>query len=111
VTSYKGKAKNVRTVPWSTTLREALLDLQAKPSPSAFRKLRNGERPDSTLVFGIVSNIKRSFDGPEREAGLNDLTFHDTRHCAGSALSKGGMSLALVGKILGHSDRRPRTAT
>lgn len=107
VRSYKGRTVKTRPVPITRRLREALLDLRAKPSPSTFRRLKNGELPDQTLVFGIVSNIKRSFDGARVEAGLPDLHFHDTRHCAGTALSTGGMSLALVGEILGHSD--PRT--
>ena len=82
-------------------------DLRAKLSSSPFRKLKNGELPDQTLVFGIVTNIKRSFDGARVDAGLPELHFHDLRHTAGTRLSAGGMSTALVGEILGHSD--PKT--
>lgn len=106
-TSYKGKTVRTRVVPITTRLREALLDLRAKPSPSAFRRLKNGEQPDQTLVFGIVTNIKTSFDGARVDAGLPELHFHDLRHTTGTRLSAGGMSTALVGEILGHSD--PKT--
>ena len=61
-------------------------------------------RGDQTLVFGIVSNIKRSFDAARSDAGLSHVHFHDLRHTTGTRLSKGGMSTALVGEILGHSD-------
>ncbi len=107
VSSYKGKTVKTRVVPITTRLREALLDLRAKPSSSAFRKLKNGELPDQTLVFGIVTNIKRSFNGARAKAGLPELHFHDLRHTTGTRLSAGGMSTALVGEILGHSD--PKT--
>src|SRR5688500_20087078 len=49
-TSYKGRTVRTRTVPITTRLRDALLDLREKPSTGAFRRLRSGERPDSTLV-------------------------------------------------------------
>ncbi len=107
VTSYKGKTVKTRVVPITDRLRDALLDLRAEPSPSAFRRLKNGELPDQTLVFGIVSNIKRSFDGARLDVGLPDLHFHDLRHTTGTTLSTAGMSPALVGEILGHSD--PKT--
>jgi integrase len=107
VTSYKGKTVKTRVVPMTTRLREALLDLRSKPSTSAFRRLRDGELPDQTLVFGIVTNIKRSFEGARADAGLPLLHFHDLRHTTGTRLSAGGMSTALVGEILGHSD--PKT--
>jgi integrase len=107
VTSYKGKTVRTRAVPITVRLREALLALREKPSPSAFRLLKNGERPDQTLVFGIVSNIKKSFHAARLDAGLPHVHFHDLRHTTGTRLSKGGMSTALVGEILGHSD--PKT--
>lgn len=58
-------------------------------------------------MFGIVSNTKKSFDAVRREAGLPHVHFHDLRHTTGTRLSKAGMSTALVGEILGHSD--PKT--
>jgi integrase len=107
VMSYKGKTVKTRVVPITTRLRAALLDLRAKPSSSAFRRLKSGELPDQTLVFGIVTNIKTSFEGARVDAGLPGLHFHDLRHVTGTRLSAGGMSTALVGEILGHSD--PKT--
>lgn len=107
VTSYKGKTVSRRFVPITDRLRAALLDLRAKPSVAAFRKLRTGETADNTLVFGIVDNVKRSFDAARVEAGLPQIRFHDLRHTAGTFLAHGGMNIALVAEILGHSD--PKT--
>jgi integrase len=59
------------------------------------------------LVFGIVSNIKKSFNAARLDAGLPHVHFHDLRHTTGTRLTKAGMSTALVGEILGHSD--PKT--
>jgi len=107
VTSYKGKTMSRRVVPVTDRLRVALLDLRAKPSVSTFRKLRTGEIADNTLVFGVVNNVKKSFDAARIEAALPHIRFHDLRHTAGTFLAQGGMNIALVGEILGHSD--PKT--
>ena len=107
VTSYKGKTMNRRLVPITDRLRAALLDLRTKPSVAAFRKLRTGETADTTLVFGVVNNVKKSFDAARIEAGVPQIRFHDLRHTAGTFLAHGGMNIALVAEILGHSD--PKT--
>lgn len=107
VTSYKGKTMNRRVAPITDRLRAALLDLRAKPSVAAFRRLRTGETTDNTLVFGIANNVKKSFNAARVEAGLPHIRFHDLRHTAGTFLAHGGMNIALVAEILGHSD--PKT--
>lgn len=107
VTSYKGKTVSTRVVPITDRLRDALLDLRTKPSPSAFRKLRTGETADQTVVFGVVDNVKRSFEAVRKQAGLPHIRFRDLRHTAASRLAQAGMNIALVGEILGHSD--PKT--
>jgi integrase len=107
VTSYKGKTVSRRVVPITDRLRGALLDLRAKPSVAAFRKLRTGETADNTLVFGVVDNVKKSFNAARVDAGLPHVRFHDLRHTAGTFLAQEGMNIALVGEILGHSD--PKT--
>jgi integrase len=107
VTSYKGKTVNRRFVPITDRLRVALLDLRTKPSVAAFRKLRTGKTADNTLVFGVVDSVKKSFDAARIEAGIPHIRFHDLRHTAGTFLAHGGMNIALVAEILGHSD--PKT--
>jgi hypothetical protein len=104
VTSYKGKTVNRRFVPITDRLRVALLDLRTKPSVAAFRKLRNGDTADNTLVFGVVDSLKKSFDAARIEAGLPHIRFHDLRHTAGTFLAHGGMNIALVAEILAKNN-------
>jgi integrase len=51
---------------------------------AAFRKLRNGDTADNTLVFGVVDSVKKLFDAARIEAGLPHIRFHDLRHTAGT---------------------------
>jgi len=66
-------------------------------------------RPDDGSVFGISSNVKRSFKkacelAGIKHGGIDGLTFHCLRHTAGTRMIKQGMSLAEAARILGHSD-------
>jgi integrase len=73
-----------------------------------FQRLMKADHPrPEDLVFGITDNVKRSFDSVRRAAGLPDLRFHDLRHCAATRLVQGRLSLAEVGRVLGHT--QPRT--
>lgn len=59
------------------------------------------------LVFGITSNVKRSFRraceiAGVKHGGIDGLTFHCLRHTAGTRMVKQGMSLAEIARILGH---------
>jgi len=64
-----------------------------------------GLRIDDALVFGIKSDIKRSFATACRIAGILDLRFHDLRHRASLDLLQAGLSEELAMKILGHTQR------
>ena len=55
------------------------------------------------LVFGFRDNVKKSFASARRQAGLDDVRFHDLRHTHGSRLDDLGFSLAKIGSQLGHS--------
>jgi integrase len=107
VTSYKGKTVQRREVPLTTRLRVALLDLKAKRGAAAHRRSRvTGNKPDSSLVFGIANNVQNSWREARIDADLQHLRFHDLRHTAATRLAQ-TMQLALVGQVLGHSD--PKT--
>jgi integrase len=38
-----------------------------------------------------------------KEAGLDDVRLHDLRHSFASVAAAGGMSLPIIGKMLGHT--------
>lgn len=59
-------------------------------------------------VFGISSNVRKSFASVCKVAGIkhggiDGLTLHSLRHTAATRLVQGGMSIQLAGRILGHS--------
>lgn len=90
--SYKGKTLTERTVGITPRLENELELLSQKQS----------REPDS-LVFGIASNVKRSFQSVRLAAGLPDVRFHDLRHSAATRLVQAHIPLSEVGRILGHS--------
>ena len=107
VNSYKGRTVQQREVPLTTRLKAALLDLRAKRGSATFRCSRKtGIKPDKALVFSVTSNVQRSWTAARKDAKLQHLRFHDLRHTAATRLAH-TMQLALVGRILGHSD--PKT--
>ena len=55
------------------------------------------------LAFGIRDNVRLAFDSARTDAKLSDVRFHDLRHTAATRLVQKGLSLAEVGRILGHS--------
>lgn len=47
--------------------------------------------------------MKRFWDDVREKAELTDVRIHDLRHTFASLLVSGGMSLPMIGKLLGHS--------
>jgi integrase len=60
-----------------------------------------GAKPGSHLV-----NIKDSWAAIRQEAGLEDVRLHDLRHTFASLGVQSGMSLPLIGKLLGHTSQQ-----
>jgi integrase len=50
-----------------------------------------------------VIEIKRFWHDVRIEAGLEDVRIHDLRHTFASLLVSGGMSLPMIGRLLGHT--------
>ena len=100
IISTNTKTLTQRPAPITPPLMDVLKELKAK-----FVSVE-GE-PD--LVFGVSSNVKRSFRkacelAGIKHGGIDGLTFHCLRHTAGTRMVKQGMSLAEVARILGHAD-------
>jgi len=92
VQAFNSKVLRARSVPITARLARELGRLE-RPSASA-------------LVFGITSNVKRSFRGACRDARLEGLRFHDLRHSCATRLVRGHLPLAEVGRVLGHTQTR-----
>ncbi len=50
-----------------------------------------------------VQEIKRFWDDVRKKADLPGVRIHDLRHTFASLLVSGGMSLPMIGKLLGHT--------
>jgi integrase len=61
-----------------------------------------GERKGAHLV-----NLQKPWRRIRRAAGLDDVRLHDLRHSFASVAASGGMSLPIIGALLGHS--QPQT--
>lgn len=65
------------------------------------------QRIDTDLVFPSISGdkpyeIKKSWEGALKKAGVKDFRFHDLRHSAASYLAMNGASSAEIAEVLGH---------
>jgi integrase len=80
-------------------------------SPAALdilRKLASGKMDSRFLFPGKVNgtplqDIKKSWATICKQANLQDFTIHDLRHTYASHLVSSGLSLSIVGKLLGHT--------
>jgi integrase len=84
------KTLTARTVPITARL---LAELYALP-----------RRSPKARVFGITDTIKRSWATAKRIAGITDLKFHDLRHTFATRLIQGGLPIAELSRILGHTN-------
>jgi integrase len=50
-----------------------------------------------------LQEIKKGWDTIRKKAGLPDVRLHDLRHTHASHLVSSGLSLSIVGKLLGHT--------
>lgn len=84
------KTLRSRAIPITPRLRA---ELETRPN-----------RGKTQRVFGITDTVKRSWATAKRVAGIADLRFHDLRHTCATRLVQGGMPIAEVSRILGHSN-------
>lgn len=57
-----------------------------------------GEKDGSHLV-----NLQKPWGRIRKRAGLEDVRLHDLRHSFASVAASGGLSLPMIGKLLGHT--------
>ena len=81
------KTKRRHVVPLSAPARQLLADLPR----------------ESDLVFPGLGGLTRAWYAIRSAADLDDVRIHDLRHSAASILASKGMSLPLIGAVLGHT--------
>jgi integrase len=86
------KARRAHSVP----LLPAALDIIQKQK-------RRGLFVFSRSDGSPIGSVQKVWETARRKAGFHDLRVHDLRHTVASLALQGGVSLSIVGKMLGHS--------
>lgn len=93
----KNKSLSVREVP----LSKRFISCISPESIEVLIMLANTYRDEKLFNF---TTVKKSFMAARKEAGLEDVRFHDLRHTAATRMIRQGLSREEVGKILGHTE-------
>jgi len=88
-----------KSVPLTAPIAEILRAVPAiEGNPFVFAGRKDGQR---------LVGIQRIWRRVAKAAGLEDVRIHDLRHSLASVGAAGGLSLPIIGKLLGHS--QPQT--
>ncbi len=96
--SHHTKQKRTEHVPLSAPAL-ALLSEMRERAGAAVRYLFPGNAPDKPL-----QGIKKFWRNMTNQADLEDYRLHDNRHTHASHLVSSGLSLEIVGRLLGHTN-------
>ena len=86
------KTARARVVPITDVVFDQLQNLWA-----------NSPQDVDQLVFGFTDSVNTSFKNACRDAGINDLNFHDLRHSAITRMIEAGMPPMQIMAISGHT--------
>ena len=96
------------TLPQTKTGR-SVRELGA-PALAVLEAMRVYRRPGNPYVFPGAkpgthfTDTARLWDATRHAAGLPDVRLHDLRHAFASVAASGGLTLSLIGALLGHTD-------
>jgi integrase len=99
------KQKREHRVPLSAPARQLLAEMRAR----AERRAQERGRLPSPYVFpartgdGPMVEIKTAWAALCKAAGLDGVRLHDLRHTYASVLASAGLSLPVIGALLGHT--------
>jgi integrase len=105
--SHHTKQKKVHKVPLSAPTRQLLSEIKGKAEtegsdfvfPAKFQSTKDTTQKHA----GYRVNVKNQWALVLKTAELKDLHIHDLRHSFASFLVAEGMSLPLIGRLLGHT--------
>ena len=95
------KQRREHRVPLSVAAVALLRDIR-EGQPRFCRFVFPGDPPDHALT-----EISTFWEGVRRKAGIEDVRMHDLRHTYASILVSSGLSLPIIGALLGHT--QPQT--
>jgi len=91
ITIHHTKSGRIRHVPMNDLVRRVL------------RSRSGSEGPVFRFLGDPVNDLKNSFRGAIRRAGIPPCRFHDLRHTFATRLAMGGIDLPTVKELLGHA--------
>lgn len=105
--SHHTKQKKTHKVPLSAPARQLLSELYKASGDErgeyVFPSHFTSTKADVKEHRGYRSNVKTQWAAVLKAANLPDLHIHDLRHSYASFLVAEGMSLPLIGRLLGHT--------
>lgn len=99
------KQKKDHRVPLSAAARAVLAELQDRADPACPYVFPSRGVPDSeggTKWFPLTE-VRRTWASVTEAAGLTGVRLHDLRHSYASILASSGLSLPIIGALLGHT--------
>jgi integrase len=99
------KQARLHRIPLSAPARQVLVEIKQ----AAEEKAAKYRQDPSPWVFparyggGPLTDVKHIWAGICRTAGITDLHVHDLRHAYATFLASAGLSLPIIGRLLGHS--------
>jgi integrase len=103
------KQKKLHRVPVSAPVRQLLAEMRG----AADRRAAETNREPSPFLFpaqrrarqgpGHMVEVKGAWRAICKQAGLSGVRVHDLRHTYASILASAGLSLPIVGQLLGHT--------
>ncbi|MFV2035229.1 MAG: site-specific integrase, partial [Halocynthiibacter sp.] len=96
--SHHTKQKRTEHLPLSGAAQDMLLRMREETDEMSAHLFpgRNPEKP--------LTDLKRFWRSIMSMSGIEDYRVHDNRHTHASHLVSSGMSLAIVGRLLGHTN-------
>ena len=95
--SHHTKQKRTEHLPLSNVAQELLLNLrESTPSSDFLFPGKNPEKP--------ICDLKKFWRSIMATSKIENYRIHDNRHTHASQLVSSGMSLAIVGRLLGHTN-------
>jgi integrase len=85
------------------TMKERQVSITNRLAIELEQLWRKSEGNLDRLIFGIERDMRHSFNGACKEAGLEKIRMHDLRHTHATRLDDLGFSLAKIGGQLGHT--------
>jgi integrase len=99
------KQARLHRIPLSAPARQVLVEIKQAADATAAKYRRD----PSAWVFparyggGPLTDVKHIWAAICRTAGITDLHLHDLRHAYATFLASAGLSLPIIGRLLGHS--------